>query len=132
MNRDDLMCQSLENLSVNPPTYNVEEYETIISALAKSDSDVNEQLLYNALGLAEEAGEVVGKIKKTFRVADVAELLKLVPRDAILKELGDTLFYLVRLIKLFDSSLDEVAMINLQKIIDRRARGVLIGEGDDR
>lgn len=85
---------------------------------------------YPALGLAGEAGEVCEQIKKAMR----DDHGKLTPqrRSALKKELGDVLWYLAALAHEMDFSLSEVARANLDKLADRRARGVLGGEGDER
>lgn len=133
MNRDDLTDKPMDALQDLLNNCNISEYEKLIVSMVNHDADPNERLLYDSLGLAEEAGEVVGKVKKTFRVVDNIDGIHAnIPREPILKELGDVLFYMVRLINAMGSNLDEVAAMNLYKIIDRRTRGVLIGEGDDR
>lgn len=133
MNRDDLTDKPMDALQDLLNDCNISEYEKLIVSMVNHDTDPNERLLYDSLGLAEEAGEVVGKVKKTFRIVDSIDGIHAnIPREPILKELGDVLFYMVRLINAMGSNLDEVAAMNLYKIIDRRTRGVLIGEGDDR
>lgn len=49
-------------------------------------------LIYPAIGLADEAGEVLGKIKKLYR--DDAGVLYQARREAILLELGDVAWYI--------------------------------------
>lgn len=87
-------------------------------------------VIYPAMGLANEAGEVVGKIKKVLRDNDG----KLTPehREKILDEMGDVLWYLVVLAKDLNASLDEIAQANLDKLWDRKERGVIGGSGDNR
>lgn len=83
-----------------------------------------------ALGLAEEAGEVVGKIKKAIRDDD--GVITSERREAIKKELGDTLWYLSRLASECDITVQEVIDANVEKLTSRRERGTLQGSGDDR
>lgn len=85
---------------------------------------------YFVLGLCGEAGEVADKVKKLYRDHDnkLSESYRL----SILKELGDVLWYLTNLCKEFDSSLDEVAEMNMKKLMDRQKRNKLTGEGDER
>lgn len=61
-------------------------------------------------------------------------VLKLTPeqRDAILKELGDTLWYAAAVASELDASLNDVAQGNLDKLRSRRDRNVLHGSGDER
>jgi len=53
-------------------------------------------------------------------------------RKALLKELGDILWYVTVLAKELNSSLIEVMAMNVVKLRDRHARGKMKGAGDDR
>lgn len=83
------------------------------------------RVVYPALGLAGEAGEVAEKVKKHIRdgVLNVEELKK---------ELGDVLWYLAAIASDLGLTLDDVAEANLQKLRSRQARGVISGNGDNR
>ena len=86
-------------------------------------------VVYTTLGLTNEAGEVAGVLKKELRGdfpadVDVTEMM--------VKELGDVLWYLAMLAKALGYSLEKVAQMNLDKLADRAARGVIKGSGDDR
>lgn len=89
-------------------------------------------LVYTALGLASEAGEVAGKVKKVIR--DNGGVLTGDAAYAIAGELGDVLWYAARLAAALDLgvSLGDIAAANLFKLNDRQARGVLRGSGDQR
>ena len=52
-------------------------------------------IVYPTLGLANEAGEVAGKVKKIFR--DAGGRVSDSDREAIVLELGDVLWYLSEL-----------------------------------
>ena len=84
-----------------------------------------ERLIENALGLTGEAGEVSEKIKKLFRD-------KRIDDDAVLKELGDVLFYTVALSNIFGGSLIKIIKLNMEKLNDRVKNGTLQGSGDNR
>lgn len=84
-------------------------------------------LLYVSLGLASEAGEVAGKVKKLIRDGDTPE-----GRDAAIDELGDVLYYLARVADELGVDLVWVAESNKVKLEDRKSRGVLGGSGDNR
>lgn len=86
----------------------------------------NVALLYVACKLNGEAGEVAEKIGKYHRDGGA------LPRDAIVRELGDVLWYIAAIASELNIPLVEVAQINLQKLEDRKARGKLHGEGDNR
>lgn len=84
-------------------------------------------VLYCALGLVGESGEVAEKVKKAIREDEVTYIGDLTDR-----ELGDVLWYLARLADELGVSLGEVADANLAKLQDRQDRDVLTGEGDTR
>lgn len=87
-------------------------------------------ILYPALGLAGEAGEVAEKVKKLWRNDGL--VLTEEKRDAIIAELGDVLWYVAAMCSELGSTMHEVAQRNLAKLADRQARGVLKSEGDQR
>ena len=90
----------------------------------------NHEIIYPALGLANEAGEVLGKIKKVLRDNDgdfTPEMSK-----AISDEIGDVLWYIAALSRDLGVPLEQIAQSNLDKLNSRMARGVLGGSGDNR
>lgn len=87
-------------------------------------------IVYPTLGLANEAGEVAGKIKKIFR--DKAGVIGEAEREALKQELGDVLWYLSQICTELDLTLEEVAGANIEKLASRQARGTLRGDGDVR
>jgi NTP pyrophosphatase (non-canonical NTP hydrolase) len=88
------------------------------------------RVIYPALGLASEAGEVAGKVKKVLR--DQGGDFARAPLDAIKDELGDVLWYVAVLAGDLGLSLDEIAAANLGKLASRKERGRLGGGGDRR
>lgn len=88
--------------------------------------------LYPVLALAEEAGEVAGKVAKYVRKSNSEipsyEQLK----EDVLKELGDVAYQLSESARQFGFSLQDVIDANVSKLTDRADRGVLVGEGDNR
>jgi NTP pyrophosphatase (non-canonical NTP hydrolase) len=91
---------------------------------------IGHPVIYPTLGLANEAGEVAGKVKKIFR--DKGGVIGAAEREALKSELGDVLWYLAQVCTELDLSLDEVAEHNLKKLFDRLERGTIRGEGDNR
>jgi NTP pyrophosphatase (non-canonical NTP hydrolase) len=91
---------------------------------------VDHPIVYPTLGLANEAGEVAGKVKKIFR--DKGGLISEEDRQALKCELGDVLWYLTQICTELDLSLEEVAEANLTKLFSRLERGQIRGEGDHR
>ena len=88
------------------------------------------RLVYPALGLAGEAGELANKGKKALR--DHGGRLSEEAREAILAELGDVLWYVAQVATDLGESLEAVAQANLAKLRSRKERGRLGGDGDDR
>lgn len=82
-------------------------------------------LAYTALGLASEAGEYAGKIKKGIRDGTFDD-------KAAAAELGDVLWYVATAAHELGYELDEIAHSVVKKLRDRAARNVIQGSGDDR
>ena len=82
------------------------------------------------LGLAGESGEAADKVKKIIRDHD-GELSE-EDRAALLKELGDVLWYVASVARYLDEPLSKVAEGNLDKLESRYQRGKLGGSGDER
>jgi NTP pyrophosphatase (non-canonical NTP hydrolase) len=108
---------------------NFNDYQTKSRKTAKYPA-IGHPVIYPALGLVNEAGEVAGKIKKVFRDKDgeISEETK----SALKAELGDVLWYVAQVCTELSLSLDEVAEYNLEKLYSRLERGTIRGEGDDR
>ena len=87
-------------------------------------------LVYPALGLCGEAGEVAEKIKKAIR--DDGGTLTAERRAALAGELGDVLWYVAQLSTEAGLDLAELAEANLEKLLSRQERNVLQGSGDNR
>ena len=88
------------------------------------------RVTYPALGLASEAGEVAGKVKKVLRDrgGDFGED----QIAAIKDELGDVLWYVATLASDLGLDLDEIAAGNVDKLRSRLERGPIQGNGDRR
>ncbi len=82
--------------------------------------------LYPFLGLAEETGEVVGKVAKAIRSDKAVDI------DAIKKELGDVLWNLAQCCTELELDLGDVASHNLYKLANRKEANTIVGEGDNR
>lgn len=82
-------------------------------------------LAYTALGLASEAGEYAGKIKKGIRDGTFDD-------KAAAAELGDVLWYVATAAHELGYDLDEIANGVVKKLRDRAARNVIQGSGDYR
>lgn len=73
-------------------------------------------LLYTALGLGGEAGEVLEEIKKMLRSE---ENMTFERKEKIIFELGDLLWYIAAMATELGEDLDLIAAINLEKLKDR-------------
>lgn len=104
--------------------YTVSGYSSWVEGMILTSGST--RLVENTLGLVGEAGEVAEKVKKIFRDGNSAD------KDQIKKELGDVLFYVTALGGYFGITLEDILTHNVNKLEDRKNRGVLRGEGDNR
>ena len=77
----------------------------------------DQRLLDAAAGLAEEAGEVLGHVRKHVMQGRALD------HDALVKELGDVLWCLAITARSIDVSLSEVARVNEAKLRARHPDG---------
>lgn len=87
-------------------------------------------IIYPALGMCGEAGEVADKVKKVIR--DNKDEFTSEKKAEIAKEIGDVLWYCATLAHDLGYSLDEIAEMNYAKLKSRQLRGKLNGSGDNR
>lgn len=133
------------------PYYELNEYqEDAVASAIYPGRKACGGVLYTALKLAGEAGEVAEKVGKAIRDdgflftsdpnieydsnnpwAD-AKYLTVERRDGLIKELGDVLWYVAAMADEIGVSLADVAGANIAKLRDRQERGVLQGSGDNR
>ena len=83
---------------------------------------------YALLNLGGEVGEMYSAIAKQMR--DNTDPLKLV--EDVKKEMGDVLWCLAAIAADMGTTLQEIAQGNIQKLTDRKSRGVVQGSGDAR
>lgn len=114
----------------------VNEYQE--AALATAVYPEQFRVIYPALGMNGEAGEVADKIKKVIRDtalsidANGAIILPHDNRIELAKEIGDVLWYCATLANDLGLKLDDVAQMNINKLKSRQERGKLSGSGDNR
>ena len=124
------MQKEIDNM-IDMDNYQTESLKTVVYPAGQGQ-------VYTALGLANEAGEVAGVVKKIIR--DDANLnmsltrheLARMNQEKIKAELGDVLWYLAAVAKEYNLKLSDVAQYNMDKLKDRAERGVLRGSGDNR
>ncbi len=95
--------------------------------------------IYPALGMNGEAGEVADKVKKVLRDSEIivrdrsgAVILPDSKREELAKEVGDVLWYVATMAYDLGYSLEEIAVMNYQKLKSRQERHKLNGSGDNR
>jgi NTP pyrophosphatase (non-canonical NTP hydrolase) len=93
------------------------EYQRAAARTMKAALSEQEQLVDAAAGLAEEAGEVLGLVRKHAYMGHALD------RDAITKELGDALWCIATVATTLGAELEEVAAKNLEKLQRRYPAG---------
>lgn len=91
---------------------------------------IENDAFYFLLGLCGETGEVAEKVKKIIR--DQGGAIQVKDKQDIAMELGDVLWYLSNLARLYGFTLNEIAELNLKKLEKRKENDKLSGNGDDR
>jgi len=94
----------------------LKEYQRLCKRTAKKFDDKDKEILTWGLGIAGEAGDVAGCIKKTFSHGDNQE-------KGIRENLGDTMWYIAMICDFFGWSLDEVLKENIEKLKKRHPKG---------
>lgn len=92
-------------------------YQELAGRTAKKDMPLKDALLEAALGCAGEAGEISDEIKKVVYHEHPINIEKL------LKEAGDVLWYVSRLCTVLGVTLEEVASMNIKKLMERYPEG---------
>ncbi len=95
-----------------------EEYEEHSRSFGNYPNRGN-SIVYPAMGLAGEAGEVANEVKKYIR--DDRHRLTIERKFKIIEEMGDVLWYLGALSFEIGTTLEEVAKVNLAKLSKRYA-----------
>jgi NTP pyrophosphatase (non-canonical NTP hydrolase) len=83
-------------------------------------------ILWNALGIGGEAGEVVDYIKKGILHEHG------ISKDVLKEELGDLLWYIAGLCTQFGISLEDVMTYNIEKLRNRYPEGFSIEDSKNR
>lgn len=78
------------------------------------------------LGICGESGEIAEKIKKYYRDGNTNL------REDIKNELGDLLYYIARCADYLQLNLETIVKENLEKLLSRKNRNKIQGNGDSR
>ena len=124
----DLQQQANEWLERKYKGMNFEEYQEAAKETAIYPS--THRVLYPALGMAGEAGEVANKVKKLVR--DGLEKQPDDWRQQIASEIGDVLWYCAALAHDLNIPLAQIAAQNRDKLLARKEAGTIGGSGDKR
>jgi len=92
------------------------EYQELCKRTAKKFDNKNEEIADWGLGLAGEAGDAAGCIKKTF-------FHKNDQTNGIKENLGDIMWYLAMICNFFDWDLETILADNLEKLKKRYPQG---------
>jgi NTP pyrophosphatase (non-canonical NTP hydrolase) len=82
---------------------------------------------YLAVGLGAEAGEVQSLLAKAVRDKNGE-----IDKEQLKKELGDVLFFVAALGSYYGIDLENIGISNINKLVDRKARNTIQGNGDNR
>jgi NTP pyrophosphatase (non-canonical NTP hydrolase) len=106
----------------------LQAYQDFVKSTKAYDKEYT--LVYPILGLANEAGEVAGKLKKIMRDEDGQ--LSRESFHAIVAELGDVVWYVTAVADDLGITISDIFYENYKKLSSRKARGVIKGSGDNR
>ena len=105
---------------------NFNEYQKLARSTAVYPEE--HKVVYPALGLCGEAGEVADKIKKTIRGDSSLDDVT----GSIAGDLGDVLWYLAILADDLGVPLEDIAYWNVDKLRRRMKSNKIKGDGDNR
>jgi NTP pyrophosphatase (non-canonical NTP hydrolase) len=105
-------------------------YQKICFGTAKYNDKKIPGHVYCTMKLTGEAGEFSEKMGKIYRDKD--GVISLEDKEALVKELGDVMWYVANLAGLLGYKMEDVAQMNIDKLLSRVERGVIHGSGDNR
>jgi NTP pyrophosphatase (non-canonical NTP hydrolase) len=109
----------------------IQEYQHLaLSTFTMKSTDQLNAIMYAALALNGEAGEIAEKVKKVLR--DKRGNFEREDFIALAYELGDVLWYVAVMAHLIGFSLIGIMKMNIKKLANRKSRNVLHGSGDNR
>lgn len=124
---------------MNNGEYTLNEYQRLAMTTCMDSCDNISYMLTNLVG---EVGEFASKIAKHIRKEEITingnkiecypDTLTPKAESELRAEAGDVLWQLAGLCHVMGWSLDDVARENLAKLADRKKRGVVDGNGDNR
>ncbi len=101
----------------DPDKYQRMAARTLIDGPGFTLTDNEFMIVWKSLALAGEAGELAETVKKGLLHRHGLD------RDAVIKELGDVMWYVAALATLMDVSLAEIMGLNIEKLLERYPDG---------
>ncbi len=95
---------------------NIKEYQKLCKRTAKKFNNKEKEIFTWGLGIAGEAGDVAGCIKKTFSHGDNQ-------KEGIRENLGDTMWYIAMICNFFKWDIEKVLEENIKKLEKRYPKG---------
>ncbi len=94
----------------------LKEYQKLCKKTAKKFENKEKEILTWGLGIAGEAGDVAGCIKKTFSHEDNQ-------KNGIRENLGDTIWYVAMICDFFGWDIEDILKENIKKLQKRHPKG---------
>lgn len=114
----------------------IQEYQEEAYRTAVGPAQGDHNLIYHSFAMMVEAGEFAGKVQKAWEKLGVTsghDTLYLSDlKSALAHELGDILWHLAATASALELDLDLIAEENIVKLLNRQARGLIHGTGDNR
>jgi NTP pyrophosphatase (non-canonical NTP hydrolase) len=95
---------------------NLKEYQKLCKRTAKKYTDKDREMLVWGIGIAGEAGDLAGCIKKTVEHTNDQ-------REGIRENIGDVLWYAAMICNVYDWNMDEILAENIAKLKKRHPKG---------
>jgi len=95
---------------------NPREYQKLCKKTKKKFSNKEKEIFTLGLGIAGEAGDVAGCIKKTVSHGDDQ-------RNGLKENLGDTMWYIAMICDFFGWNLEKIMQENIEKLRKRHPKG---------
>lgn len=95
---------------------NLKEYQELCKKTAKKFETKEKEILTWGLGIAGEAGDIAGCIKKTFAHDNDQ-------REGIKENVGDTLWYTAMICNFFNWDMEKILDENIKKLENRYPKG---------
>jgi NTP pyrophosphatase (non-canonical NTP hydrolase) len=98
---------------------NLKEYQELCKKTAKKFETQEKEILTWGLGIAGEAGDIAGCIKKTFAHNNDQ-------KEGIKENIGDALWYMAMICNFFNWDMEEVLKQNVDKLQKRYPQGFTV------